>query len=95
MDEYLVTIVMGASQVIAVEAESVDEAIETAYGAAEYGLCHHCAKKFDLGDIDGAVVVLGGEEVADTTSITELLSRLKAENDALRSRILELEKRHD
>ena len=94
MDEYLVTIVMGASQTIAVEAESVDEAIGTAFDAAEYCLCHECAKKFDLGDDDGVVVVLNGEEVEDTTT-SGTLSRLKAENDALRSRILELEKCHD
>lgn len=85
--EYQVTVCRFASSVATVEASSLEEACDLAYQECSSSLCHQCSGEVELGDIDGFVVYVDGEQVRDDTQATELREqrdRLRREIEALR-----------
>jgi hypothetical protein len=67
MTKMKVYLLHGMSSVIDVEADSVDEAIEKAYGIADFQPCHQCNNSFEPDGEAEVVVVYGpdGETVWD------------------------------
>jgi hypothetical protein len=51
MPKYRVYLVTTASATVEVEADDTEQAIELAFQEAPGGLCHQCARDYDLGDL--------------------------------------------
>jgi hypothetical protein len=54
--KYSVTLLYDVSETVEVEADSVDEAIDLAYGNANASLCHQCANELDFGEAYDEIV---------------------------------------
>ena len=52
MKKYIVFFPVFASASVEVEADDEDEAIDKAGEECYVGLCHHCARNLDVGDLD-------------------------------------------
>ena len=48
--KYQVTLLYDASEVVEVEADSVEQAIDKAHMGARASLCNYCAQNLELGD---------------------------------------------
>ena len=85
MSKYSVTGIIDASVGCDVEAETPLEAAEAAYDVLDApGLCHHCARDVDLGDLVSLIIFdEGGNEVFNDDYLDEQNKRLKEQNKKL------------